>query len=65
MLAPEWIVYPVTPAEVAENMGPFSHLGFPGCIGSCDVVHVWWSMCPLGLQNLFIGTFIIVETIII
>jgi hypothetical protein len=54
-LGPEFIVFPRTPEEVAAAMGPFGILGFPGCIGSCDVVHVWWAMCPLGWQNLFVG----------
>lgn len=34
---------------------PFSALGFPGGMGSMDVVHFHWGRCPYSLQNLHIG----------
>jgi hypothetical protein len=28
----------------------YQKLGFPGCVGSVDVVHIWWDMCPFQLK---------------
>ena len=33
----------------------FAYLGFPGCIGSMDVVHVHWGMCPITMSVLCTG----------
>jgi hypothetical protein len=28
----------------------YQKLGFPGCVGSVDVIHIWWDMCPFQLK---------------
>ena len=41
----KWCHPPTTSAEVAETTGIFARCGFPGCVGSIDVVHVPWDRC--------------------
>ena len=40
------INYPTTVEKINETNGIYSLLGFPGCIGSTDCVHVDWNCCP-------------------
>ena len=55
-------VYPIhvkmseTKAEISAVLGAFAALGFPGSMGSIDVVHVRWDKCPSNQTNLFTGT---------
>ena len=36
-------------------MGPYCVLGLNGAIGSTDVVHIHWAMCPAALKTLHAG----------
>ena len=36
---------PETPEEIAKTMAVYDRLGFPGCIGSTDCVHIKWERC--------------------
>lgn len=40
---------PPSASEIAEIEKIYSRLGFPGCIGSMDGVHVGWACCPAQL----------------
>lgn len=51
----QWVTVPTTKEEVSKVMGPYAATGLTGTIGSADVVHVHWAMCPVGLQNLYTG----------
>lgn len=54
-LYPKFVFTPKTMTEVAEIQAAYAALGLPGCIGSMDVVHVAWCMCPTWLANLATG----------
>jgi hypothetical protein len=54
-LFPKFVYMPSSQSEIAEAMGPFAAVGFPGAIGSIDVVHVRWDKCPKIYTNLFTG----------
>jgi len=41
---------PATEDEIRAVEEVYSKMGFPGCVGSVDGVHVHWARCPLGLQ---------------
>ena len=45
-------VYPTVP-KVAEAV--YSKLGFPGCVGSMDGVHIVWEGCPWTQKHLYQG----------
>ena len=45
-IAPKHIYAPRTQAELQRTEGIYAKAGFPGCIGSMDVVHVPWLQCP-------------------
>jgi hypothetical protein len=36
-------------------MAIYERMGLPGCIGSTDVVHLRWDMCPSNKQNVCTG----------
>jgi hypothetical protein len=36
--------------ELNEVTEIYRKLGFPGCVGSVDVVHVWWDMVPYEMK---------------
>ena len=55
LLAPEWIKPPSSWQELAKTLRAYGFIGLPGCVGSFDVVHIWWDKCPTYLQNLFTG----------
>lgn len=46
---------PKTAEEIAKFTGIYNRLGFPGCIGSTDCVHVRWDMCPALWRNVCTG----------
>ena len=52
---PEFVYTPKTKEELVKIQAAYSALGLPGCIGSMDVVHVAWCMCPAWLMNLAKG----------
>jgi len=46
-IVPKHIYTPRTHAELQRTEGIYAKAGFPGCIGSADVVHVpWLNPCP-------------------
>lgn len=49
------VVFPTSDDDIYKSISAFEYLGFPGCIGSMDVVHVHWDMCPMSLQILCRG----------
>lgn len=52
---PKHVYTPNTYEELVEIEGSYSYLGLPGAIGSMDVVHIAWCMCPAYLSNLATG----------
>jgi len=40
---------PATLDEIRDVEKVYAKMGFPGCVGSVDGVHVSWSKCPAGL----------------
>ena len=46
---------PETPEEIAKTMAVYDRLGFPGCIGSTDCVHIKWERCSTGERFLHKG----------
>lgn len=46
---------PSTPNEIAIVSGEYGMLGFPGCIGSVDCVHIAWDRAPHLLRWKYIG----------
>jgi len=51
----EFVVAPGSAAEVAKVEAVYRHMGFPGCVGSIDCVHVAWEGCPAVLRNQYKG----------
>ena len=52
---PKFVHMPSTPDEAAEILAAYARVGLPGAIGSMDVVHLAWCMCPAALGNLATG----------
>lgn len=50
-----YINYPTTDEEVYSITKIYKLLGFPGCVGSIDVVHIGWELCPKRLTNVCTG----------
>ena len=46
---------PETPEEIAKTLAVYDRLGFPGCIGSTDCVHIKWERCSSGDRVLHKG----------
>lgn len=49
----------VSPAENSELdmiLRDYAALGFPGCVGSVDCVHVSWDRCPSSVRSLYCGS---------
>ena len=46
---------PLTEAEIQRTLSVYERLGFPGCIGSTDCVHLRWERCPAGDRSLHKG----------
>merc|ERR1711998_152345 len=42
---------PPTGAELKEHMDLYARIGFPGCVGSTDGVHIHWQGCPAGWRS--------------
>jgi hypothetical protein len=55
LLYPLHVKMPDSKTEISEVLGAFAAVGFPGCMGSIDVVHVRWDKCPSHKTNLFTG----------
>jgi hypothetical protein len=36
--------------ELPQVLRAYERLGFPGCIGSVDCVHIWWDKCPTPIR---------------
>lgn len=54
-LYPEHVQFPTADEDIAKILGEFSYLGFPGCIGSMDVIHIPWHQCPAIHKVLYTG----------
>lgn len=52
---PRMVIKPTTCAEIEKAMGPYLLLGLSGGVGSMDVVHIPWGMCPWHLKSLHTG----------
>ena len=46
---------PSTKEEIQRTLDVYNRLGFPGCIGSTDCVHIRWERCPVGERFLHKG----------
>jgi Plant transposon protein len=51
----EFIHFPRDDAEYNFVVEEYAKLGFPGCVGSVDCVHIGWEKCPFQWKNLFKG----------
>jgi len=51
----EYIFMPRNDDEYKFVEGEYSSIGFPGCVGSVDVVHVGWNKCPVQYTNIYKG----------
>jgi hypothetical protein len=48
-------VYVPEAEELNNVMEVYSRMGFPGCVGSMDVTHIYWDRCPEQLRFLCKG----------
>jgi len=53
--------FPVSCAQPDEDqvravLAQYEALGFPGCVGSIDCVHISWQGCPAALRNVMCGS---------
>ena len=46
---------PNTELEIANALSVYTKLGFPGCIGSADCVHIRWERCPVEQRSFYKG----------
>lgn len=46
---------PTEGPELDTIMSIFEKVGFPGCMGSMDVVHIAWDRCPAAWSSSFTG----------
>lgn len=51
----QYIKLPTRADEIHHVEGLYRDLGLPGCLGSTDVVHVGWDMCPAGMRSDCVG----------
>jgi hypothetical protein len=51
----EWVYLPSTPEQIEEVTSVYEVQGLPGCVGSVDVVHLWWGRCEWALRHMHIG----------
>ena len=33
--------------EMDQVVDDYTRMGFPGCVGSMDVTHLYWNQCPV------------------
>ena len=52
---PKFVYTPSDKDELVGVEAAYAAVGLPGAIGSMDVVHVAWAMCPAGLAHLATG----------
>ena len=52
---PKFVYTPTDKYELVGVEAAYAAVGLPGAIGSMDVVHVAWAMCPAGLAHLATG----------
>jgi len=52
---PKFVYTPTDKDELVGVEAVYAAVGLPGAIGSMDVVHVAWAMCPAGLAHLVTG----------
>jgi len=41
--------------DLTQVVDIYLQMGFPGCVGSVDCVHVWWDMCAFQLKSACTG----------
>ena len=46
-----WCAAPTTEADLERVTEQYRLLGFPGCVGSVDCVHLHWERCPATVAN--------------
>jgi hypothetical protein len=51
----KWIKTPSTDNELHKHEETYIPKHFPGAIGSLDVVHLEWNMCPAQKRNIYCG----------
>lgn len=49
------VTFPESDGDIRRVLEEFGFVGFPGCIGSMDVVHIPWDMCPASQAVLYKG----------
>lgn len=52
---PIYCAPPETPQEINKVLQEYAMLGYPGCIGSADVVHIAWDRAPHLLRWKYVG----------
>jgi hypothetical protein len=57
VIFPEKVKMPETQEDILSAMSDYARAGFPGAIGSMDVVHIWLAMSSAELFNLLKGAF--------
>ena len=50
-------VYVPEGEEMDAVVQDYTRMGFPGCVGSMDVTHVFWHKCPVSLRHLCSGRY--------
>jgi hypothetical protein len=50
-------VYVPEGPEMDQVVEDYTRMGFPGCVGSMDVTHVYWNQCPVALRHLCNGRY--------
>jgi hypothetical protein len=50
-----WISIPGNEGDYNDVEGDYNSVGFPGCVGSIDAVHIGWNRCPEALAPFFTG----------
>ena len=50
-----YVCPPSSDESIAAIMRHYDLVGFTGCVGSVDCVHIPWNRCPAGLLNMYTG----------
>ncbi|CAB1104922.1 unnamed protein product [Ectocarpus sp. CCAP 1310/34] len=48
-------VYLPTGEDLRKVMEQYDRIGFPGAVGSTDVTHIYWGMCPYNQARIYTG----------
>lgn len=48
-------IYLPTGEDLRKVMEQYARIGFPGAVGSTDVTHIYWGMCPYNQARMYTG----------